>query len=293
MTLASSLCCPLCQHSLTPTDASNGKSAGCDNNHSFDRAKQGYFNLLPVQQKRSRDPGDDPKMVAGRRQFLDQGYYQPLSDAINTLLLEQLGPDPVKLVDCGCGEGYYTARLEQALLLKDQKLREKQLKQSHELIGIDISKHAVKAACRRSKTISWLVASSRDLPVAAASQDILLSLFAPVSKAMFRQSLKPGGLLLLATTGSNHLLELRQQIYAQVKQESQDPLADLSPEFELLQQRSVQYRFNLSDNASILQLLGMTPHQWRADKAARLRLQQLQQLELGLDVNLHLLQAGS
>ncbi len=281
--LASSLCCPLCQRSLSRHD----NTARCDNGHSFDRAKQGYFNLLPVQQKRSRDPGDDAAMVVGRRQFLEQGHYQPLSDAINALLMQHLDSPQPKLLDCGCGEGYYSARLEQALL--DQQHSD----QAIELIGVDISKHAVKAACRRSPTICWLVASCRQLPVAPASQDALLSLFAPVSKTMFQQTLKPGGLLLLATTGSEHLLQLRQQIYKEVRQESHDPLAELIPEFELVEQQSVQYQFKLTDSESIMQLLGMTPHQWRADSNARQQLQQLNQLELSLDVQLHLLRANS
>ncbi|MEH6648576.1 MAG: methyltransferase domain-containing protein [Motiliproteus sp.] len=281
-TVSGSLCCPLCQHSLS-LQTPCGKSLSCDNGHSFDRARQGYYHLLPVQQKRSRDPGDDAAMVNGRQQFLDKGHYQPLSDSINALLLKHLEQPSLQILDCGCGEGYYSARLEQSL--SDNAW-------ASELIGVDISKHAVKAACRRSRTINWLVASSRQLPVAPHSQDALLSLFAPVSKTMFTQTLKPSGLLLLATTGSEHLLQLRQQIYSQVRQESHDPLAELAPEFELIEQQSVQYRFMLNDSESIMQLLGMTPHQWRADGDARQRLQQLQQLELDLDVKLHLLRTN-
>ena len=286
-TASTCLCCPICQHSLSLQEQ-HGESLLCESGHSFDRARQGYYHLLPVQQKRSRDPGDDAAMVSGRQKFLDKGHYQPLSDSINALLLKHLQPKQfqqpsLQVLDCGCGEGYYSARLEQALKAADLP---------RELIGVDISKHAVKAACRRSRTIDWLVASSRQLPVVQHTQDALLSLFAPVSKAMFAQTLKPGGLLLLATTGSGHLLQLRQQIYAQVRQESHDPLADLYPEFQLVEQQSVQYRFKLTDSESIMQLLGMTPHQWRADNDARQQLQQLQQLDLDLDVNLHLLRAN-
>ncbi|MFT5722503.1 MAG: 23S rRNA (guanine745-N1)-methyltransferase [Motiliproteus sp.] len=280
MTLAASLCCPLCQHSLTELD----NSARCSSGHCFDRAKQGYYNLLPVQQKRSRDPGDDVLMVAGRREFLDQHHYQPLSDAISSLLLSHLEPSPrpLQILDCGCGEGYYTDRLEAELQRREQE---------HQLIGIDISKHAVRAACTRSQDIAWIVASGTKLPVTAASQDALLCLFAPISHNTFHQALRPGGLLLLATTGCDHLLELRQQIYPQVRRNAYDPLPDLNTLFEPIEQQQVQYRFNLTDNRSILQLLAMTPHQWRTDASARQRLQQLEQLELRVDINLHLLRA--
>lgn len=280
MTLSTNLCCPLCQHSLTLID----KSVRCANGHCFDRAKQGYYNLLPVQQKRSRDPGDDPAMVAGRREFLEQNHYQPLSEAINSLLTEHLqgSQQPLQLLDCGSGEGYYSARLE-------QQLNQREI--AHQLIGVDISKHAVRAACSRSQNINWIVASGSKLPVAESSQDALLCLFAPLSSAAFHRVLRQNGLLLLATTGSDHLLELRQQIYPEVRRNAFDPLPDLSELFEPIEQKIVRYRFSLNDNRSILQLLAMTPHQWRTDAEARQRLQLLHQLDLSVDINLQLLRA--
>lgn len=45
-------------------------------------AKEGYVNLLPVQHKRSRDPGDSAEMMQARRAFLDAGHYQPLREQL-------------------------------------------------------------------------------------------------------------------------------------------------------------------------------------------------------------------
>ena len=56
-----------------------GNGLACSNRHSFDRARQGYYNLLPVQHKNSRDPGDNQAMVEARRRFLDGGHYAPLA----------------------------------------------------------------------------------------------------------------------------------------------------------------------------------------------------------------------
>ncbi len=57
--------CPLCQLPLIKEQINNKQGRWyCDNNHSFDIAKQGYTNLLPVQNKKSRSPGDDAEMVA-------------------------------------------------------------------------------------------------------------------------------------------------------------------------------------------------------------------------------------
>lgn len=66
--------CPLCHAPLSRSD----NHYSCPQRHQFDLAKEGYVNLLPVQFKRSRDPGDSAEMMQARRAFLDAGHYQPL-----------------------------------------------------------------------------------------------------------------------------------------------------------------------------------------------------------------------
>ena len=51
--------CPICKSKLNI----DGKTYRCENNHSFDIAKQGYVNLLPVNKKHSDNPGDSKDMV--------------------------------------------------------------------------------------------------------------------------------------------------------------------------------------------------------------------------------------
>ena len=60
--------CPLCGEPLTGDTALK-----CGRNHSFDRAKEGYWHLLPVQSMRTKAPGDSKEMVAARRAFLTPG----------------------------------------------------------------------------------------------------------------------------------------------------------------------------------------------------------------------------
>lgn len=74
--------CPLCHAPLSRSE----NSYICPQRHQFDLAKEGYVNLLPVQFKRSRDPGDSAEMMQARRAFLDGGYYQPLREAICSYL---------------------------------------------------------------------------------------------------------------------------------------------------------------------------------------------------------------
>ena len=66
----------------------DGRTWSCSNGHSYDQARQGYLNLLLVQHKNSRQPGDTPTMLGHRQAFLDGGHYQPVSDQVNRLLEE-------------------------------------------------------------------------------------------------------------------------------------------------------------------------------------------------------------
>ena len=74
--------CPLCGEPLTGDTALK-----CGRNHSFDRAKEGYWHLLPVQSMRTKAPGDSKKMVAARRAFLNAGYYGIFGRALGELCL--------------------------------------------------------------------------------------------------------------------------------------------------------------------------------------------------------------
>src|SRR3546814_16844742 len=94
------LTCPICQAPLSALD--NG--VVCAANHRFDRARQGYLNLLPVQHKNSRAPGDNQAMVEARRRFLDGGPYAPLARRIAELAAERA---PNRWLACAGGDGPY------------------------------------------------------------------------------------------------------------------------------------------------------------------------------------------
>ena len=65
------LICPICGSKLNTLN----KSLVCAGHHCFDIARQGYVNLLTVQQKHSLHPGDTRAQVLSRRAFLEAGYY--------------------------------------------------------------------------------------------------------------------------------------------------------------------------------------------------------------------------
>jgi 23S rRNA (guanine745-N1)-methyltransferase len=102
-------------------------------------AKEGYVNLLPVQHKRSRDPGDSAEMMQARRAFLDAGHYLPLRETVAQMLNDIL-PFATAMLDIGCGEGYYTARFAEIAREKGATF------------GLDVSKVAIRAAAKRYAT---------------------------------------------------------------------------------------------------------------------------------------------
>ncbi|MEH6548588.1 MAG: methyltransferase domain-containing protein [Pseudomonadales bacterium] len=273
--------CPICRAALLPLD----KQWSCANKHSFDRARQGYTNLLPVQNKKSKSPGDDINMVAARSRFLATDKYQAISDRLNELLIKILSEsieEPARIIDAGCGEGYYTSRLQQALNSDAIKT---------DITGIDISKYAAIAAARRDKEIRWFVASSSDMPLQDNSADIILSLFSPLPAKEFHRCLKHRGFLIVAATGADHLIELRRLIYDDVREDSFNPATVLEPYFErdnkaIVEPKNVRFEMVLDDTQMIIDLFSMTPHFWRVSPERKAILDTLERLSITIDVQL-------
>ncbi|HAW94433.1 MULTISPECIES: 23S rRNA (guanine(745)-N(1))-methyltransferase [unclassified Arsukibacterium] len=240
--------CPLCRQPLQLTDA----QLQCASRHSFDLAKEGYVNLLPVQHKNSKDPGDNKQMIVARRAFLQSGAYQPLSDAINTVLA---AADPSSILDSGCGEGYYSGRLQQALT------------PATAMYGIDISKAAVKYAARQYPAIQFAVASAYQLPFADNSFDWVLRVYAPSDSTELQRVVKPQGRLLSVNPGPNHLIEMKQAVYPEVKLHN-DAVKE-QPGFSHVKRQRLCYTLPIAEPAQLDNLLQMVPLAWKFNSENR------------------------
>lgn len=249
----------------------NERSWRCEDAHSYDVAKQGYVNLLPVQNKRSKDPGDSKAMVQARRDYLEQGYYEPLARALaNTVLAE--GDQAV--LDAGCGEGYYLRYLVEQAEQKGIDIR---------VAALDISKWAVQAAAKRDKRLSWMVASNNAIPLADNSVDTIFCVFGFPVEAEFKRVLKPGGRLIMVDPAGSHLKELKAIIYSEQKSKNEAlPITDSA--FELTSEQQVTFPVSLASNQAIKDLLTMTPHLYRSSAEGRERIEALSSLELTADV---------
>ncbi|MBX9753773.1 MAG: methyltransferase domain-containing protein [Pseudomonadaceae bacterium] len=244
------LICPICSAALSVV--ANG--VVCPAKHSFDRARQGYLNLLPVQHKNSREPGDNLAMVEARRRFLDGGHYAPLAKRLAELAV---GYAPERWLDIGCGEGYYTQQLADALPNADG-------------YALDISREAVKQACKRSPQLTWLVASMARVPLADASCQLLASVFSPLDWQEAKRLLAPGGGLLRMGPTREHLYELRQQLYDEVREyDDQKHLALVPDGMQLAHSETLSFKLKLETAQARADLLSMTPHGWRASVEKR------------------------
>jgi 23S rRNA (guanine745-N1)-methyltransferase len=244
-TLMNDFSCPLCHLPLSI----NSQGVGCANRHQFDRAKEGYFNLLPVQHKHSREPGDAKEQLQARRQFLQAGFFAPLKQRLQALL-----PSTTQnVLDIGCGEGYFTQGFAEAM-------------PQAQVYGIDIAKAGVRLAAKTAKSsgldsrLVYAVASSVDLPLANESMDVITRIYAPSKDAELCRVIKPGGKLVIVAPGEQHLLGLRRRIYREVRQHQLTPV----PEgFRLVDQQQLHADLIITQPELCAALLEMTPFAWR------------------------------
>ena len=289
--LVSLFICPLCQSPLQPaadTWRCDGSLNPKQTAHPFDVARQGYVNLLPVQQKKSKAPGDSQASIEARKRFLNAGHYQPLQALICQKMAELLVKDellskqtgkPVNWLDIGCGEGYYTQAMSQTGM--------------DTLIAADISKPAVVELAKASKATHslWyqekitvdsklakgskkaviypLVTSAAHLPLRTHSINGISSIFSPILPTAFNEVLTNEGYLIIAKPDVGHLATVREALFDDVREHDSDKfLQELAPYFTLLNIYNVSAELTLSAD-DLADLLTMTPYAYRARSEKR------------------------
>ncbi len=268
--------CPHCQKKLLIH--ANENVYRCENRHCFDIAKEGYINLIPANQKNSKDPGDSKLMISSRRIFLAGMYYEPLAHILRELAI---GADTI--LEVGCGEGYYLRHMSNQSLLRS----------SHQFYGIDISKHAIKAASKVKRSDShhhYAVASSFDLPLQDGCMDMIVRNFAPAPSEEIARVLKDDGKFVVVTPGKRHLFQLRQHIYA--KASEHDTSVTAVDDFTLVEQQPLQYRIDIKASEHIQALLNMTPYYWQTTKDKQQSLKHLEQLSCEVDIVISIYRKG-
>ena len=262
--------CPVCASPLT-----RGEEAyTCPNRHSFDIAKEGYVHLLPANRKHSKAPGDDKEMAAARSRFLSGGYYSHLRAALQELTLAHTGEDPA-VVDSGCGEGYYTAGLHEALSAAGRRAT---------MAGVDISKFCLRWAAKRTRQVEFAVASAYRLPVADGRANLLINCFSPLAAEEFYRVLAPGGVFLYVVPAPDHLWELKEVLYDKPYRNPEEAIPYQG--FTYLDIVKVERDIDVEGQA-LADLFRMTPYYWKTPKAGAERLAALDTLTVTASFRIH------
>ena len=264
--------CPHCREPLV--DGEGGLH--CAIGHRFDRAAEGYVNLLVGGRKPARAAGDSAEMIRARRALFDKGHYRPIADAVADAVATAV-TGPMVVLDAGCGEGMYLDHVVGRLAASGRPV---------DAIGIDVSRPAVRLAARRHRQPRFAVASSYAIPLADGVLDAVVTVFAPRSFAEFHRVLRPGGAVVVASPGPDHLAGLKAMLYAEPRAHVERPHTTEDGDLPLAPERRDRVRFELTldDPADAANLLQMTPYWWHASEDQQRAVAALPELTTVIDV---------
>jgi 23S rRNA (guanine745-N1)-methyltransferase len=223
-----------------------GRRLECPRGHSFDVAREGYVNLLQVQDRKSSTPGDSKEAVAARRRLLDGGFGRPLLDPL-LAMVEGIAPTAGSAVlDVGCGEGTFLAAVCARFGLDGH--------------GVDISTPAIEAASKRHRDLGWVVANAdRGLPFSDGSFAIVMTIAGRRNAPELRRVVAPAGRLVAAVPAEDDLREIRAALHgnATIVDRFGPLLSELEGRFKLELRKVVRHVARL-ESPALLDLLAAT-----------------------------------
>ncbi len=295
MISASVLVCPVCGGELKREGASLLCHGG-ERRHTYDVAREGYVNLLPPGRGRNSRSGDEAAMIRARSAFLSTGAYDAIPIAVAELICEGVTPSDggITVLDSGCGEGYHSIKIaERCAELSGAAV---------DMYAFDASKvgtaHGARAAAAAGLSprggvgcdfdsaarVSFVTGNIFTLPVRDASADAVVSMFAPLAWEEMSRVLKPGGIVVVAASGENHLYELRRILYDKVI--TKKPSVVAPDAFTETARRTVEYDITLTDNATVMSLFGMTPFCYNAPREGAAALERVGELDVTVEAEL-------
>lgn len=184
--------CPICFSSIY---FKGDNSFVCGNAHCFDISRLGYINFLSNKSSTQYTK----ELFESRSYIFKKGFYIPLLEEIikNIKYYEkQKNLKYIKLLDVGCGEGYYINKIHDI---------------NNEIDGyaIDNVKEAIVLAAKEESENKWIVGDLSNIPLQTNSIDIILNIFTPSNYKEFTRVLKKYGIIIKVVPGKYYLQEIR------------------------------------------------------------------------------------
>lgn len=265
--------CPVCNQPVEKAE----KSYYCSNNHTYDISKNGYVNLLLVNQKKSINPGDSKDMLLHRKDLLNAGYYKNLSDLITKItkeFIEKNKLEDISILDMGCGEGYYLSNL---IINLDA---------DHDFYGMDVSKEAINLAAKRNCNAEFSVSNSYTLPFMDNSFSVIYSVFSPTDENEILRTLKKDSIIIVIGPGSRHLFDLVKLIYDEPRLHVYENKLNKSVNFKLIEEHKLNYFVDLQTKEDIKNLFMMTPYFWQVSPEKREKILGFDNLKMEVDFDI-------
>lgn len=231
--------CPICHEKLQLS----ATSLRCENNHSFDLAKQGYVHFAGE----TKETMYDAILFEARQNVLQKTMLYDRVQVIIDQWLEQF--ESKSILDVGCGEGTHTARC---------------IKEGRFIAGVDLAKDGIQLAAKTYRKVEWFVADLANLPYENESFDTILNILSPANEREFRRILKEEHLIIKVVPNAYYLTEIRQAFTNEAIYDAKETHEHIKEKYDVLDAEVVNEKvpFTQDDWANLVQ---MTPLSWHAD----------------------------
>jgi 23S rRNA (guanine745-N1)-methyltransferase len=116
-------------------------------------------------------------------------------------------------------------------------------------------------ADKAHREVQFCVASAYQLPFADQSFDAIVRIYAPSEPGELQRLITQGGHLLSVSPGPQHLVEIKQAVYDQVRLHD-DVVVDI-PGFRPVLRQQLSFNMQINRSEDVLALIQMVPLAWK------------------------------
>ena len=226
---------------LCPKCATEAKIEGisliCVDNHRYDFSKKGHIHLI----NNYKPTKYNEELFEARSTVFNNGFYGNVLDALGSLI-EKYARD--RVLDIGCGEGYYIRKLK-------EKFPDKCF------YGLDNSKDAIELAVKEDKKNPYMIANLSNLPLRDNSVSCILNILTPANYTEFFRVLGKDGYLIKVIPNAEYLKEIR-AITAAKEYKNDDTISLIEENCEVVERVNVK-ETSVLDSYLAENFLKMTP----------------------------------